>query len=152
MRPHLRSANRRRAWRTPGTALLAVVLLTAACENEQSRIARAAAQAVARTPVLGPNDVQIVSSDETVALEVIGDSVHVAMANSSIWVPATHIENARYADGRLRFDIRGFGMRMFDVGDGTEGAMFRPQDALAFVAAVLAKQNELEARGAEARR
>lgn len=126
-------------------ALLALVV-TAACENDQTRIARAAAKQVAATPVLGPDDLQIGSADRTVILEIIGDSVHVVMANSSISVPATHIENVRYADGRLRFDIKGFGMRMFDVGDGKEGAIFSSQEALAFVATVLQRQNDIEAR------
>lgn len=128
------------------TGFLLALVGTAACEDDQTRIARAAAKQAANTPVLGPNDLQITSADRTVILEVIGDSVHVVMANSSIGVPATYIENVRYADGRLRFDVKGFGMRVFDVGDGKDGAIFSSQDALAFVATVLDRQNAIEAR------
>lgn len=144
-----RSANARRRFAPRNFAhlgLLLALVTAAACENDQSRIARAAAKQAAATPVLGPDDLQIGSADRTVILEVIGDSVHVIMANSSIGVPATYVENVRYADGRLRFDIKGFGMRVFDVGDGKEGAMFSSQEALAFVATVLQRQNDMEAR------
>jgi len=102
-----------------------------------------------RTRVLGPNDLQILSLDRTTGLEVIRDSVHVFLANSTISVPATHIENVRYADNRLRFDIRGLGTKIFEVGDGTEGAVFRQADALQFVAFVVQRQNEIESRDAK---
>jgi hypothetical protein len=128
------------------TGLLLALVATTACEDDQTRIARAAAKQAAATPVLGPDDLQITSADRTVILEVIGDSVHVIMTNSSIGVPATYIENVRYADGRLRFDIKGFGMRVFDVGDGADGAIFSSQEALAFVATVLQRQNDIDAR------
>lgn len=84
--------------------------------------------------------------DSTVALEVIGDSVHVFLPNSVIHVPATHIQNVKYADNRLRFDIDGIGVKMFEVGDGREGAIFNQTDALRFVTIVLRRQMEMERR------
>ncbi len=107
-------------------------------------MAEAAANRVAKMRLIGPNDLQITSTDRTVALEVLGDSVFVYMDNSLIAVPATDVENVRYASGRLSFDIRGIGLKMFDVGDGTSGAAFQPTDAIRFVALVLDRQNQLE--------
>ena len=129
----------------------ALFVSVAACQRDtarvdEARVAEAAAKRIANTRVLGPNDLQILSVDRTVGLEVIGDSVHVYMDNSIISVPATHVENVRYADGRLRFDVQGFGLKMFDVGDGTEGASFRVQDAVAFVTTVLDRQNAIMRR------
>ncbi|MBL0890648.1 MAG: hypothetical protein K2Y26_16890 [Gemmatimonadaceae bacterium] len=132
--------------RSAGLALLALTALSA-CKDEQTKVAEAAARIAQRTQVLAPDDVQIVSTDGRTALEIIGDSVHVFHENSTIRVPATHIENVRYADGRLRFDIKGIGMKMFEVGDGTEGATFRQADALQFVAVVLDRQNQIEMAG-----
>lgn len=123
----------------------ALFVSVAACQrSDEARVAEAAAKRIANTRVLGPNDLQIMSMDRTVGLEVIGDSVHVYMDNSIVSVPATHIDNVRYAEGRLRFDVRGIGMKMFDVGDGTEGATFRAPDAIAFVTTVLDRQNEID--------
>lgn len=127
-------------------AVLAAAALSSACKDEQTRIADAAAKTISTARILGPDDLQIMSVDRSVGLEVVGDSVHVYMPNSVINVPATHIQNVKYADNRLRFDIEGIGVKVFDVGDGTEGAVFRPDDALQFVAAVLRKQVELEKR------
>jgi hypothetical protein len=127
-------------------ALVCTLSLIAACQNDQDKVVKAAADMAARTRVLGPNDLQVLSLDRTTALEVIGDSVHVFLSNSTISVPATYIENVRYADNRLRFDIKGLGTKIFEVGDGTEGAVFRQADALQFVAFVLQRQNELEQR------
>ena len=124
---------------------LALLLLTA-CKDEQTRLAEVAAKSVASTRILGPEDVQILSMDRTVGLEVIGDSAHVYLANSVINVPATHIQNVKYADNRLRFDIDGIGMKVFEVGDGREGAVFNQTDALRFVTAVLRRQMEMETR------
>ena len=59
-------------------------------------------------------------------------------------MPVTHIENVKYADNRLRFDIKGFGLKVFEVGDGTEGAVFNQMDALQFVQTVVSRQNALE--------
>jgi hypothetical protein len=56
----------------------------------------------------------------------------------------TYIENVKFADNRLRFDIKGFGMKVFEVGDGTEGARFSTEDAIAFVQTVVSRQNALE--------
>jgi len=56
----------------------------------------------------------------------------------------TYIENVKFADNRLRFDIKGFGMKVFEVGDGTEGAVFSTVDAIAFVQTVVSRQNALE--------
>lgn len=109
-------------------------------------MAEAAAKIARATRTLGPNDLQMVSLDRTVAIEVVGDSAHVFMANSQISVPVTYIENVKYADNRLRFDIKGIGMKMFEVGDGTDGAVFTQVDALRFVSTVLSRQNELENR------
>ena len=125
-----------------GTALL--LLGVGGCATPQDRVAEAAATRVARMRLIGPNDLQITSTDRTVALEVLGDSVFVYMDNSLIAVPATDVENVRYASGRLSFDIRGIGLKMFDVGDGTSGAAFQPTDAIRFVALVLDRQNRLE--------
>ena len=132
-------------------SLTALLALGTACRNEQEALAAAAAKMASTVRMLGPNDLQILSLDRTVGLEVVGDSVFVFMENSRIAVPATALENVRYADGRLRFDIQGFGMKVFDVGDGTEGAAFRVTDAIAFVAQVLQRQNEIEARSGAAR-
>jgi hypothetical protein len=126
--------------------LFAALAVGTACKDEQTRVAEAAARQVASGRVLGPTDLQLMSLDRTVALEVIGDSVHVYMANSSVSVPATYIENLRYADGRLRFDIRGIGVKMFEVGDGREGAVFTQVDAVNFVSTVLERQNAIENR------
>lgn len=129
-------------------AMLASSLLLGlvACKDEQSKVAEVAAKVARDTRTLGPNDIQMVSLDRTVALEVVGDSVHVYMANSAISVPATYIENVRFAEGRLRFDIKGIGVKMFEVGDGREGAMFTSADAVRFVSTVVSRQSEIESR------
>lgn len=125
-------------------------LLLGACGQEQqaraseAKVAEAAAKIARATRSLGPGDLQMVSLDRTVAIEVVGDSAHVFMANSQISVPVTYIENVKFADNRLRFDIKGFGLKVFEVGDGTEGAAFSTQDALAFVQTVVSRQNALE--------
>ncbi|GAB1343410.1 hypothetical protein [Gemmatimonas sp.] len=129
--------------------VLAMPLLAACGADTQSRaseakVAEAAAKIAREVRSLGPGDLQMVSLDRTVALEVVGDSVHVFMANSQISVPVTYIENVKYADNRLRFDIKGIGMKMFEVGDGTDGAVFTQVDALQFVQTVLSRQNRLE--------
>jgi hypothetical protein len=129
--------------------VLTVLLLTACGQDSrastnEARVAEAAAKIARATRSLGPGDLQMVSLDRTVAIEVVGDSAHVFMANSQISVPVTYIENVKYADNRLRFDIRGIGMKMFEVGDGTEGAVFTQIDALQFVQTVLSRQNRLE--------
>ena len=96
---------------------------------------------VASTQTLGPEDMQLVSADKSFALELIGDSVHVYMPGSRVSVPSTYIENMKYADGRLRFDIRGLGVRIFDVGDGTEqGAAISQREALLFMSGVTRNQ------------
>lgn len=124
----------------------ALLLLLGACKDDETRVAEAAAEVVKKARMLGPDDRQFTSLDRTVALEVVGDSVHVLMANSLISVPATHIENLKYSDGRLRFDIKGLGTKIFEVGDGREGAVFTQGDALQFVAVVMQRQNDLEKR------
>lgn len=127
-------------------------LLLAACNQDvpsrgnEAKVAEAAAKIARATRTLGPDDLQMVSLDRTVAIEVVGDSVHVYMANSQISVPVTYVENVKYADNRLRFDIKGFGMKMFEVGDGTDGAVFTQMDALQFVQTVVLRQNALEAK------
>ncbi len=131
--------------RIPLLAATAVLLLTA-CESEQDRVARAAAAKVANAKVLGPDDLQIMSGDRSVMLEVVGDSVFVMTGNSTVGVPATYIENLKYEGGRLRFDVKGIGLQMFDVGPESTGAVFQPQEALAFVSTVLERQNRLEQR------
>jgi hypothetical protein len=122
----------------------AAALLITACDSEQDRVARAAAARVATTKVLAPDDLQITSGDNAVILEVIGDSVFVVTANSTIGAPATQVENLKYEGGRLRFDLTGFGLQIFEVGDGTNGAVFSPEEALAFVSTVLERQNTIE--------
>ncbi len=103
---------------------------------------------VAKSQTLGPEDMQLVSSDKSFALELIGDSVHVYMPGSRVSVPSTYIENMKYADGRLRFDIRGLGVRIFEVGDGTEkGAALSQQEALLFMAGVTRNQAKQENAG-----
>ena len=130
-------------------SLCAALLLSGCQQDAESKTAVAAAKVAQNTRTLAPGDLQILSLDRTTGLEVIGDSVHVFLANSTISVPATHIENVRYADNRLRFDIRGLGTKIFEVGDGTEGAVFRQADALQFVAFVVQRQNEIESRDAK---
>lgn len=125
--------------------LLAAVWWVAACEsNPQDGVARAAAKQAADTRLLGPDDLQLVSGDGTIAIEVIGDTVHLMTPNSKVSVPATYLENVKYAEGRLRFDVKGLGAQIFDVGNGATGAAFEPVEALAFVAVVLDRQNKLE--------
>ena len=100
---------------------------------------------VAGAQTLGPEDMQLISTDKSFALELIGDSVHVYMPGSRVSVPSTYIENLKYNDGRLRFDIRGLGVRIFEVGDGTEqGAALSQQDALMFIASVTRNQAKQE--------
>lgn len=135
--------------RSPSIVSVALSLCAAfafaGCQQDaESKTAVAAAKVARDTRTLGPDDLQLMSLDRTVAIEIAGDSVHVLMANSTISVPATYIENVKYADNRLRFDIKGFGMKMFEVGDGREGAVFSTVDALRFVSAVLSRQNRLE--------
>jgi len=134
------------------SASVAAIALLAACTPEASskaseaKVAEAAAQMVRKARTLGPGDLQMVSEDRTVAIEVAGDSVHVFMVNSQISVPVTYIENVKYTDNRLRFDIKGIGMKVFEVGDGTDGAVFTQGDALKFVATVISRQNAMENR------
>ncbi len=131
----------------PAVLLLCCAALTLqGCKDEQTKVAEAAVAKLRETRVIGPNDLQLVSLDRTMALEIVGDSVHVFMVNSTISVPATFIENVKYADGRLRFDIKGIGMKMFEVGDGREGAVFTQADALRFVSVILDRQSQIEAR------
>ncbi|AMW06302.1 fimbrillin family protein [Gemmatimonas phototrophica] len=125
-------------------SLVATLLLAGCAQDAESKVAEAAAKVARATRTLGPDDVQMVSLDRTVAIEVVSDSVHVFMANSTISVPVTYVENVKYAEGRLRFDIKGFGMKMFEVGDGRDGAVFTQVDALQFVQAVVSRQNRLE--------
>lgn len=100
---------------------------------------------VAGAQTLGPEDIQLISTDKSFALELIGDSVHVYMPGSRVSVPSTYIENLKYSDGRLRFDIRGLGVRIFEVGDGTEqGAALSQQEALLFIAGVTRNQAKQE--------
>ena len=103
---------------------------------------------VAKSQTLGPEDIQLVSADKSFALELIGDSVHVYMPGSRVSVPSTYIENMKYAEGRLRFDIRGLGVRIFEVGDGTEqGAAISQQEALMFMSGVTRNQAKQENAG-----
>lgn len=119
------------------TLLVLTTLGSLACSEKPAK--------VAQPQTLGPDDQQLVSSDKSFALELIGDSVHVYMPGSRVSVPSTAIENMKYADGRLRFDIRGLGVRIFDVGDGTEqGAAISQQEALLFIAGVTRNQAKLE--------
>ncbi len=105
---------------------------------------QAAAKQAAQTRLLGPNDLQMVSADGTIAIEVIGDTVHMMTPNSKVSVPASYLENVKFADGRLSFSVKGVGAQMFDVGNGATGAVFRPDEVLAFVSVVLDRQNSLE--------
>lgn len=119
--------------------VLCAVGALAACEK---------AAPVAQPQTLGPEDVQVVSTDKEFALELIGDSVHVYMPGSRVSVPSTSIENLKYADGRLRFDIKGLGVRIFEVGDGTEqGAAITQEEALIFIANVTRNQAKQQAAG-----
>lgn len=119
------------------TLLLVTTLGCLACGEKKPKVAEA--------QTLGPEDIQLLSSDKSFALELIGDSVHVYMPGSRVSVPSTHIENMKYADGRLRFDVRGLGVRIFDVGDGTEqGAAISQAEALAFIANVTRNQAKQE--------
>ena len=109
-----------------------------ACGEKPAKVAQA----------LGPEDIQLVASDKSFALELIGDSVHVYMPGSRVSVPSPYIENMKYADGRLRFDIRGLGVRIFEVGDGTEqGAAISQQEALLFISGVTRNQAKQENAG-----
>jgi len=105
---------------------------------------QAAAKQAAQTRLLGPNDLQMVSADGTIAIEVIGDTVHMMTPNSKVSVPATYLENVKFADGRLSFAVKGVGAQMFDVGNGATGAVFRPDEVLAFVAVVVDRQNAID--------
>jgi hypothetical protein len=130
-------------------SVLSSLLLTACAQDGQTKVAEqkvaeAAAKIARATRSLGPGDLQMLSLDRTVAIDVAGDSAHIFMANSQISVPVTYIENVKFADNRLRFDIKGFGMKVFEVGDGTEGARFSTEDAIAFVQTVVSRQNALE--------
>lgn len=124
-------------------AASAALFLTA-CESPQDQAVRAAAQQAAKTRLLGPDDVQLVSPDGSIAIEVIGDTVHMLTPNSRVSVPATKLQNVKYANGQLSFDIEGVGAQMFDVGNGASGIAFRPDEALAFVATILDRQNHIE--------
>ena len=132
----------------PAVAALSLLACGEAGQSKASeaKVAEAAAKIARATRSLGPGDLQMMSLDRTVAIEVVGDSAHIFMANSTISVPVTYIENVKFADNRLRFDIKGFGMKVFEVGDGTEGAVFSTVDALAFVQTVVSRQNALEKR------
>ena len=122
------------------TLLLVTAIGCLACSEKPAKVAQA--------QTLGPEDIQLVSSDKSFALELIGDSVHVYMPGSRVSVPSTYIENMKYGDGRLRFDIRGLGVRIFDVGDGTEqGAALGQQEALLFIAGVTRNQAKQENAG-----
>ncbi len=122
------------------TLLLLTAIGCLACGEKPAKVAGA--------QTLGPEDMQFVSSDKSFALELIGDSVHVFMPGSRVSVPSTYIENLKYSDGRLRFDIRGLGVRIFEVGDGTEqGAALSQQEALLFMAGVTRNQAKLEQAG-----
>lgn len=125
-------------------AACAAVLLSACDRNPQDQIARAAAKQAASTRLLGPNDLQMVSGDGAIAIEVIGDTVHMVTPNSKVSVPATSLENVKYANGQLSFDIKGVGAQLFNVGNGATGAVFTPDEVLAFVSIVLDRQNSLE--------
>lgn len=133
-------------FRPAALVLCCAALMLQGCKDEQTKVAEAAVAKLRETRVIGPNDLQLVSLDRTMALEIVGDSVHVFMVNSTISVPATFIENVKYTDGRLRFDIKGIGMKMFEVGDGREGAVFTQADALQFVSVILDRQSQIEAR------
>lgn len=133
-------------FRPAALVLCCAALLLQGCKDEQTKVAEAAVAKLRETRVIGPNDLQLVSLDRTMALEIVGDSVHVFMVNSTISVPATFIENVKYTDGRLRFDIKGIGMKMFEVGDGREGAVFTQADALQFVSVILDRQSQIESR------
>ena len=122
------------------TLLLLTAIGCLACGEKPAKVAGA--------QTLGPEDMQFVSSDKSFALELIGDSVHVFMPGSRVSVPSTYIENLKYSDGRLRFDIRGLGVRIFEVGDGSEqGAALSQQEALLFMAGVTRNQAKLEQAG-----
>ena len=122
------------------TLLLLTTIGCLACGEKPAKVAQA--------QTLGPEDIQLLSSDKSFALELIGDSVHVYMPGSRVSVPSTYIENMKYADGRLRFDIRGLGVRIFEVGDGTEqGAALSQQEALLFMAGVTRNQAKQENAG-----
>lgn len=124
----------------PRTLLLLTTIGCLACGETPAK--------VAQPQTLGPEDMQLMSSDRSFALELIGDSVHVYMPGSRVSVPSTYIENMKYADGRLRFDIRGLGVRIFEVGDGTEqGAAISQQEALLFMSGVTRNQAKLENAG-----
>lgn len=128
--------------------LLAVTALCAAVacakSDPQDAAVQAAAKSAAQTKLLGPNDLQMVSADGTIAIEVIGDTVYMMTPNSKVSVPATYLENVKFEKERLSFSVRGVGAQMFDVGNGATGAVFRPDEVLAFVAVVLDRQNALE--------
>lgn len=120
--------------------LLLTSLSFVACGDKAAKLAPA--------QTLGPEDMQLVSSDKSFALELIGDSVHVYMPGSRVSVPSPYIENMKYADGRLRFDIRGLGVRIFEVGDGTEqGAAISQREALMFMSGVTQNQAKQENAG-----
>ena len=122
------------------TLLLLTAIGCLACGEKVAPVA------VAQT--LGPDDMQLVSKDKSFALELIGDSVHVYMPGSRVSVPSTYIENIKYSDGRLRFDIRGLGVRIFEVGGGAEqGAAISQQEALLFIASVTLNQAKQENAG-----
>jgi hypothetical protein len=122
------------------TLLLLTAIGCLACGEKPAKVAGA--------QTLGPEDMQFVSSDKSFALELIGDSVHVFMPGSRVSVPSTYIENLKYSDGRLRFDIRGLGVRIFEVGDGSEqGAALSQQEALLFMAGVTRNQAKQEQAG-----
>lgn len=125
---------------------VAALCVAGACatSDPQDAAIQAAAKSAAKVKLLGPNDLQMVSADGTIAIEVIGDSVFMMTPNSKVSVPATYLENVKYEKERLSFSVKGVGAQMFDVGNGATGALFRPDEVLAFVAIVLDRQNSLE--------
>ena len=125
---------------------VATLCALAACakSDPQDAAVQAAARQAAQTRLLGPNDLQMVSADGTIAIEVIGDTVHMMTPNSKVSVPATYLEDVKFANERLSFSVKGVGAQMFDVGNGATGAVFQPDEVLAFVAVVLDRQNALE--------
>ncbi|MES2523864.1 MAG: hypothetical protein V4617_14250 [Gemmatimonadota bacterium] len=58
----------------------------------------------------------------------------------SVRVPVESIENLRFQNGQIRFDVKGAKVKVFDDKNAGSEAVFAPGDALRFIAAVEQRQ------------
>jgi hypothetical protein len=133
-------------------ALSATLLAAVACGNDSRQNVNVA---VGSTPSkerpLGAGDVRITSTDSSMRdkgaiSDAIAKSVS-SVVNSAmgfmIAIPASDVENLRYADGHLRFDVKGGKANVDMDGDSRNKATFTAEDARRFIDAVHARQGPL---------